>query len=326
MAMDSNSLALTVKRPFFKRMAFRKSMHFYIAISPWLIGFIFMTLVPLIVGLLTSFTNYDGFGTGLKWIGWSNYKWLFTMDHEAWWGLYRTGLITIIAVPLGTIGGFALATLLNQKVKTMGFFRTSFYIPSIIPVVVTALMFRFIYDRDGGPLNALVSLFAPGRALGWLTNDLCTPSLILMMLWGLGGGMVIYLAGLQGIPIELKEEAAIDGATTWQSFRHITIPLMTPVLFFQVVMGIIRTLQMFAEPLLLTPIPSGGTFMGAMPPINNRLFVNQAFNQIFAYNRFGYGTAMLWILFVVVLIFTLAVFKSGSYWVYYEVEQEGKRR
>ena len=171
------SMANTRKRPFHKRMGFRKSMQFYLAVAPWLIGFVLMTLVPLVIGLLTSFTNYDGLGIGLKWVGWFNYKWLFTMDHDAWWGLYRTGLITIVGVPLGTIGGFALATLLNQKVKAMGFFRTAFYIPSIIPVVVTALMFRFIYDRDGGPLNALISLFAPGRALAWLSNDLCTPAL-----------------------------------------------------------------------------------------------------------------------------------------------------
>ncbi|MGE5597845.1 MAG: carbohydrate ABC transporter permease [Bacteroidota bacterium] len=326
MSMAVNPGAAGARKPFYRRLAFRKGLHFYLAISPWLVGFILMSLVPLIIGLLTSFTNYDGFDTGFKWVGWFNYKWLFTMDKDAWWGLYRTALLTIVAVPLGSIGGFALATLLNQKVRGMGLFRTVFYIPSIVPVVVTALMFRFIYDRDGGPLNAVISLFAPGKALAWLSNDWCTPSLIMMMLWGLGGGVVIYLAGLQGIPAELKEVAAIDGASTWQSFRHITIPLMTPVLFFQLVMGIIRTLQTFSEPLLLTPLVSGGTFMGAVPPRNNFLFVNQAFNQIFAYNRFGYGTAMLWVLFLVVLLFTLLIFKSSSFWVYYEVDQEGKEK
>lgn len=317
--------ALAGRRPFYRRLAFRKAMSFYIAISPWLIGFILMSVVPLVVGLLTSFTNYDGLDPTVKWVGWSNYK-SFLMDSDAWWGLYRTAVISVVSVPLGIIGGFALALLLNQKVKFMGAFRTLFYIPSIMPIVVTALMFRFIYDRDGGPINALISLFRPGMALAWLGNDWCTPSLIMMMLWGLGGGMVIYLAGLQGIPVELKEVASIDGATAWQSFRHITIPLITPVLFFQLVMGIIRTLQTFAEPLLLTPIPTGGTFIGAVPPMNNRLLVNHAFVQIFSYNRFGYGTALLWVLFLVVLVFTLIVFKSGSYWVYYEVEQEGKKR
>ncbi|MGE5529438.1 MAG: carbohydrate ABC transporter permease [Patescibacteria group bacterium] len=307
-------------------MAFRNAMHFYIAISPWLIGFILMSVIPLTIGLLTSFTNYDGLDTGVRWVGLSNYKWFFTMDKDAWWGLYRTALITAIGVPLTTMGGFLLAMLLNQKVKALGIFRTLFYLPAIVPVVVTALMFRFIYDRDGGPLNALISLFRPGTAIGWLTNDWCTVSLIGMMFWGLGSGMVIYLAGLQGIPVELKEVAAIDGASAWQSFRKITVPLMTPVVFFQLVMGIIGSLQMFAQPLLLTPMVTGGTVFSATPSRNNYLYVIHAFKEIFSYNRFGYGTALLWILFVVVLLFTLLVFKSGSYWVYYEVEQGGKER
>lgn len=300
-------------------------MSFYLAVSPWLIGFVIMSVIPLSVGLLTSFSNFDGLDTGFRWVGWSNYR-MFLKDVDAWWGLYRTALIAVIGVPLGIIGGFALALLLNQKVKLIGTFRTIFYMPSIMPIVVTALMFRFIYDRDGGPINALISLFRPGTAVAWLGNEWCSPALIVMLLWGLGGGMVIYLAGLQGIPVELREVAAIDGAGTWQSFRHITLPLMTPVLFFQLVMGIIRALQTFAEPLLLTPIPTGGTFIGAVPPMNNRLFVNHAFIQIFSYNRFGYGTALLWVLFMVVLFFTLMLFKSGSYWVYYEVEQEGKKK
>lgn len=313
------------RRPFYRRLAFRRAVQFYLAISPWLIGFLFMSVIPLVIGLLTSFTNYDGLDSGFRWVGWDNYKWFLT-DRDAWWGLYRTAVITVISVPLGVIGGFGLAVLLNQRVKLLGTFRTVFYLPSIMPIVVTALMFRFIYDRDGGPLNALISLFRPGTALAWLSDAWCSPALIAMLLWGLGGGMVIYLAGLQGIPVELKEVAAMDGASAWQVFRHITVPLMTPVVFFQLIMGIIRTLQTFAEPLLLTSVVAGGTFIGATPPMNNRLFVNNAFIHIFSYNRFGYGTALLWVLFLVVLVFTLLIFKSSSYWVYYEVEQEGKRK
>ena len=221
---------------------------------------------------------------------------------------------------------FGLALLLNQRVKGLGFFRTSFYLPSIMPVVVMALMFRFLFDRDGGPINALISLFRPGTAVAWLSDSGCMIVLIVMALWGMiGAGMVIYLAGLQGVPTELKEAASLDGAGTWQVFRHVTLPLMTPVLFFQLVMGVIGTLQTFAQPLLLTPLPAGGTAFGAIPPRNNYLFVIHAYNQIFAFNRFGYGTALLWILFLLVLILTAVLFKS-AFWVHYEVEQGGKDR
>jgi len=321
-----NPAPWTNARPWYRRLAFRRSVSFYLAISPWLIGFILMSVIPLIVGLLTSFTNYDGLDMGYRWVGLDNYKWFLTMDKEAWWGLFRTAVVALTSVPLSIIGGFGLAVILNQKVRFLGTFRTLFYLPSIMPVVVTTLTFKFIFDRDGGPINALLSLFRPGTAVAWLSNEWCTPALITLLVWGLGGGMIIYLAGLQGIPAELKEVAAIDGATTWQAFRHITIPLMTPVLFFQLVMGLIRALQTFAEPLLLTSIVTGGTFMGAVPPLNNRLIVNHAFTQIFSYYRFGYGTALLWVLFLAVMLLTLLIFKSGSYWVYYEVEQGGERK
>ncbi|MGE5528472.1 MAG: carbohydrate ABC transporter permease [Patescibacteria group bacterium] len=299
-------------------------MPFYIAISPWLIGFVFMSLLPLIIGFLTSLTNYDGLDPDYRWIGMSNYRTILG-DKDAWWGLYRTAVMTVFTVPLAVIGGFLLATLLNQRVKALGFFRTAFYLPSIMPVVVMALMFRFLFDRDGGPVNALISLFRPGTAVAWLSSDGCMIVLVVMALWGMiGGGMVIYLAGLQGIPAELKEAAALDGAGAWRIFRHITVPLMTPVLFFQLIMGVIGALQTFAQPLLLTPTPAGGTAFGAVPPRSNYLFVIHAYNQIFAFNRFGYGTALLWVLFLVVLLFTLVLFKSGAYWVHYEVDQEGK--
>ena len=140
-------------RPWHRRLAFRRAASFYLAISPWLIGFILMSVIPLIVGLLTSFTNYDGLDVSYRWVGLDNYKWFLTKDADAWWGLFRTAMVALISVPSSIFGGFGLAVLLNQRVKCLGTFRTLFYLPSIMPVVVTTLTFKFIYDRDGGRLS-----------------------------------------------------------------------------------------------------------------------------------------------------------------------------
>ena len=284
-----------------------------------------MSLVPLVIGLVTSFTNYDGLASALH--GWDGSIINGCLPRTMMPGgvSIERDVITIVGVPLGTIGGFGLATLLNQKVKSLGIFRTVFYLPSIIPIVVTALMFRFIYDRDGGPLNALISLFRPGTALAWLSDDLCRPALIGMLLWGLGGGMVIYLAGLQGIPVELKEVAAIDGAAAWQC-SGTSRPAHDAGALLSIGHGHHPDPADVRRTASAHPGPSGGTFIGAMPPMNNRLFVNHAFIHIFSYQgsataRPCCGCCSWW-------SWSLPCWcsRASSYWVYYEVDQEGKRK
>jgi multiple sugar transport system permease protein len=231
-----------VKRWFWQRPLTRRASRtiaFYAFISPWLLGFIFLGVIPLVVGFLTSLTNYDGFNVGAtKFVGLRNYARFFA-DQEALYAFRRTLLWSLINVPVWLAVSFVLALLLNQSIRARGFFRTLFYLPSIIPIVGVVWAWRLILDPNNGLLNAFLSLFRPGTAILW-TTEFALPALTMISVWqGLGVGMVIFLAGLQGIPRELEEAALIDGATKVQVFRRITIPLMTPLIFFQLVLAII---------------------------------------------------------------------------------------
>ncbi len=291
---------------------------FYLFIAPWLLGFVGLTVIPLAYALLVSFTTYDGISPRWHWIGLENYRELVG-DPDTWWSLGRTLLYMAITVPLGLAGGLGLALLLNQRVRAVGLFRTIFYIPAVVPVVSAAIMFQILFDRDTGIVNALLG-WAGGPPLSWLTDPLAFVALIVMVLWALGGGMVLFLAGLQGIPTELREAAAIDGAGPVQTFRSVILPLLTPVILFVVITGVIASLQTVIQPLLLAQT-NGGTPDPSVVPRGNTLYMVNVYSQIFSYQRLGYGSALLWVLFLVVLVITLVVFRSGRLWVYYEVSQ-----
>ena len=300
----------------------RELRSFLFFLSPWLLGFFIVTVAPLLWGFYLSLTNFTGLGFAhVKFVGLANYL-RFLSDPEAWAGLGRTAVITFAGVPAGLIGGFCLAVLLNQKVVGRRIFRTLYYIPSVVPGVALVVIWQTIYNRNSGLLNAVIDLFHQGTLINWI-SDYSNLALIVMLLWGLGGGMVIYLAALQGVPVELKEAAAIDGANAWQSFRRVTLPLATPVIFFQLVMGIIHSLQMLIPAMLLTSTLIGAGYKAPIPPAN-RLYMVHLYQQTFEYQRFGYGLALAWILFLIVFLFSLVIVKSGHYWVYYEVEVEGK--
>lgn len=292
-----------------------RSYAFYAMISPWLIGFILLGVVPLVVGLLASLTNYDGINVdSFKWIGMRNYGRVF-QDSEALHAFRRTLLWSALNVPIWLALSFVLALILNQSIRARGFFRTLFYLPSIIPAVGAVWAWRLLLDPNNGVVNAMISLFRPGTAILW-TTDYALQSLTMIAVWqGAGVGMVIFLAGLQGIPRELEEAAFLDGASTLESFRYITIPLMTPVIFFQLVLAIIGSLQQFALPMLL----AGGR-LGSVPPRDAYFFVVHVMRQIFTFSRFGYGLALLWLLFVVIVALTIVVFWSSRFWVHYEVD------
>ena len=301
----------------------REVMWFFFFISPWLIGFVVLSLVSLVLGLLTSFTNFDGFNLStLKWVGLSNYARIFS-DSSALWGLQRTAFYAIVYVPLALVISFTLAVLLNQRIRGRGFLGGIFYIPSILPVVAVAWMWKLLMSRNSGLVNAFISLLSPGTAINWLSSQYATAVLILLSIWmGIGGGVLIFLAALQGVPKELEEAALIDGATRFQMFLRVVVPLMTPIIFLRLVMGIIGALQVFTAPLLLTPTNSGVS-IGTMPPRANYMFMIHAVQQTFAKGRYGYGAALVWMFFVLILVVTLIVFRTQRYWVFYEVEQEG---
>ena len=293
---------------------------FWLFITPWIMGFVFLTSLPLILGLATSLTNFDGLNLPtLKFVGANNYV-RALQDEEVAYSLGRTAIFTLSAVPLMLVFSMTLAVILNQDVRYRGAFRTILYIPYVIPVVAGTWAWKLIADKNVGLINALISEVSPGFAVNWL-GDHATIILVAYSTWAAaGGGMIIFLAGLQGIPTELREAAMIDGATPWRTFRSIVLPLMTPVVFFQLIMGIIGALQTFVQAILLAPARTGGAAMETLPARPNMLFMAYDYVQIFIKHRFGYGTALLWIMFVIVLLLTLVVFFSERYWVYYETE------
>jgi multiple sugar transport system permease protein len=297
----------------------RETASFFLFISPWLLGFIFLAIVPLALGLLTSFSNYDGLNIdSVRLVGLKQYQRAFS-DTEFWYSLKRTFVFTGASVPLGLILAFSIAMLLNGQISGRGFFRTAWYLPSILPIVAAAWVWKLFGNTNTGAMNALISLVRPGTAIQWL-RELGTYTLIAYTLWtGAGYGMVIFLAGLQGIPKELLEAAAMDGANRWRTFFNVTLPLMTPVLFFQLVMGIIGALQIMQEAMLLAESGAGMQRVVEVPRANYMLMVH-IYATSFYHSNMAYGIAMLWMLFVLILMLTLLVFRSSRYWVYYEVQ------
>lgn len=288
----------------------REALWGYIFVSPWIVGFIVFTLGPMVASLALSLTRYNIVDAPV-FIGLDNYLKLFAGDPKFWHSLRVTVTYAVCAVPLNLVFGFALAFLLNQKVPWVAFWRTMFYMPSVTSGVAVALLWGMIFNPRFGILNWALGL-AGIDGPGWLASpDWALPALILMSLWSVGGGMIIYLAGLQGIPTALYEAARIDGANAWRELVHITIPLMTPVIFYNLVIGIIGTFQYFTEAYVLT---RGG-------PAEATLFYNlYLYNNAFSYLDMGYASALAWVLFVIVLVLTILVFRSSAAWVYYEGE------
>lgn len=290
--------------------AIREAVEGYIFVLPLLIGLIGFTVWPVVRSLMISFCKYNII-TPPRYIGARNYVDLFH-DPLFWQSLKVTTIYSIVSVPLGLVAGLAVALLMNQKVKGIALFRTIYYLPAVVSGVAVSLLWVWIFNPDYGLANVVMKsaglpqqqwLASPKTALG---------SLILMSLWGVGGGMVVYLAGLQGVPQHLYEAAEIDGANSLQQFRHVTIPMLTPVIFYNLIMGIIGSFQVFTQAFVMT---SGG-------PVNSTLFyVLYLFKQAFNYFHMGYASAMAWVLFAIILALTLLVFRSSSMWVYYEGER-----
>jgi len=305
-------------RTWLKSRAGREALALYLFIAPWALGLLLLTVVPVALGVLTSLTNYDGISplNLVKFVGGANYVRAFK-DEDARQAFGNVALLSLWLVPIGITVSTTLAVLLNQDIKGKGLFRTIYYLPTVFPIVAGATLWISIADKNAGLLNAVLSIFRPGTAVNWLL-------LSLFVIWsGTGGGMVIMLAGLQGIPQELKDAARIDGANSWRAFVHITLPLLTPVLFFQLIMSLIGTLQIYVQPLLLSA-GSGvqvGSGLAGTPRRPVYMYLNHVMIQILAYQRFGYGTALLWIMFVILVLLTLVIFRTSRYWVYYEVEQ-----
>lgn len=275
--------------------------------SPWLVGLVIFTIYPIVASIYFSFTEYSVLKPP-RWVGLGNYIQLFTTDTLFPKALYNTLYYAAIALPLGIIGSVLLALLLNRKVSGMSFYRTVFYLPNVVPTVAMSVLWIWLLNPNYGLFNSILKgLGLPG--VPWLTSpDWSKPSLILMSLWGIGGSMVIYLAGLQDIPEHLYEAADLDGANAWQKTRNVTLPMLTPTIFFNLVMSLISVFSYFTQAFIMT---NGG-------PLDSTLFyMLYLYRNAFIYFKMGYASAMAWILFVIVVSLTLLVFRSSGRWVYY---------
>ncbi len=299
----------------------REIRWFYLFISPWLIGFIALAIVPIIGGLLISMTNYDGIILeDTKFVGLDNYARAFS-DQDALFAIGRTFTFIAFSVPLNLVVSFSIALMLNRPFKARGIFRTLFYLPSVIPVIATIWIWRLMLDNNYGLVNGFISIIFPDVLVRWL-SDYPTLVLVVISLWvGVGGSMIIFLAGLQGVPKDLEEAAQLDGAGFFQLIRTIILPLMTPIIFYQFVVSIIFSLQILVEPILLgsgSGFGEGASSLSRVPPRDNYLFMVHTFDQIFNSRQFGYGSALIWLLFLLTLLLTFFIFWSSRYWVHYD--------
>jgi len=303
--------------PLSKRSRYLPSIHFsertrerlsaYLCIAPTVIGLIVFCIAPMVYSLRLTLYESDML-TEPKFVGLANFKRLFTQ--ELWKrSMFNTAYYTLGSVPLSILVGFFIALMLNQKVKFLSLFRVIYYLPSVVSGVAVALLWMWLLNRDHGLVNGFLRLFGI-RGPSWMHGEVwAIPALIIMSLWGVGGNMIIFLAGLQGIPEALYDAAKIDGAGTLQCFRHVTIPMMTPTIFFNLIIGIIGSFQVFTPAFFMMEKGSGTSGLTQ---------VLYLYNQAFQTFRFGYASAVAWVLFVVIMVFTVLVFRSSEVWVYYE--------
>lgn len=288
-----------------ERKALRNGLLFT---SPWIIGFLAFRVYPFFASLYYSFTFYPILDRP-KWVGLDNYINLFD-DPRFLTSLYNTSYYALGAVPLATLVGIGLAMLLNTKVRGLSFFRTIYFLPSITPVVATAIVWLWMFDPINGVINYLLDLVGI-HGPGWMGSPQWSkPALILMSMWGVGGAVVIYLASLQDVPRELLEAAELDGANSGQKIRHVTLPMISPVILFNVITGIIGAFQYFTEAFVMT----GGTGSPADSTLMMSIYLYQS---AFQYFKLGYASAQAWMLFLIVIAFTVVLFRVSGRLVYY---------
>jgi multiple sugar transport system permease protein len=288
-------------------------------IMPWVLSFLIFTLFPFVTSLYLSFTNYNilrpiSLDKLPALIGFQNYTDALTKDPNFWPSIRLTMLNGAIGIPLGIAGSLGTAMLLARNVKGVGIWRTIYYLPAVLPAAAMALLWRWMFNPSNGLINTLLSPFLNLFGLekpGWFTDaDLVLPSYVIMGMWGVfGTTTVILLAGLKNIPRDLYEAATIDGAGGFGQFRNVTIPMLTPTLFYVLITSMIAAMQLFTVALFIQTPRSAGTFL-------NVYIYQQAFNS----QKMGYASALAWILLLITFVLTLLVFRSSALWVYYESE------
>jgi len=284
----------------------------YALILPWILGFLIWNLYPFARSFYLSLTKYNIFQPP-QWVGLENYVSMFS-DRDFWPSLRLTLLYAALNVPLGLAGALGVALLLNRNVRGIGIWRTIYYLPAVLPAAAVALLWRWMLSPKSGLINFLlqpVYRLLNVEPLQWFTDPkLVLPAFVVMGMWGVfGANSVILLAGLKNIPRHLYEAAELDGASTWQKFWHVTIPMLSSTMFYNLVTGIIGALQIFTQAFFITIPRRAGTFFNVL-----------IYREAFSYRHMGYASALAWLLLTIILFITLLVFRSSAAWVYYEAE------
>lgn len=301
------------KKDLLHQLRREESLAAYLFVSPWLIGLLLLTAGPILVSIVYSFCRYDVLHPA-EFVGLENYARLFTDDPMFWKSLGNTAYM-MLGVPVGMAAGLAIAMLLNTEAKGMRFYRTIFYLPAIVPMVASAILWIWVLNPEVGLVNSMLRMLGVGDPPNWLQSASWAfgskSAIILMGLWSAGSGMIIWLAGLKGIPQHLYEAAEIDGAGPWRRFFHVTLPMLSPYIFFNLIMGIIGTMQIFTQAYIMT---EGG------PDDSTLFYAYYLFNNAFRYFKMGYASALAWILFLIILALTLLQLKMAPRWVHYEAD------
>lgn len=290
-------------------LALREERVAYLFLLPWLIGLVIFTIGPIVASLLISMTDWNLMNSP-RWVGFANYEKMFS-DRDFFNSLGVTLRFVALSVPIYMVAGLGLALLLNQKLRGIFVFRTILFLPSVIAGTAVAVMWSLLLNPDVGVVNQILMSIGISNPPRWLASrDWAVPAVVLMGLWGIGGGVIIYLAGLQNIPPHLYEAAEIDGANSIQKFFAITLPMLTPTLFFQLITGLIGSFQVFDVAYVLT---------GQGARSSSLLFyLLNVYNEGFRSSRFGYASALAWVLVILAAVSVLILFRTSERWVYYE--------
>lgn len=316
MATASAVKTTQLRLPIWKRLNFREAVEGYLFILPAALGFLIFSFGPLLASLYFSFTNYD-IVSSPQWTGFANYAKLARDEHYMQ-SVKVTLSYAIMAIPLSIVVAYLIALLMNIGVRGISIYRTLWYLPALVPSIATGALWGWMLNKEFGPINYPLKL-AGLPAPGWLIEPRWViPSLVLIHLWGLGNAVLIFLAGLQQVPDHLYEAAEVDGASWWHKFWNITIPMTSSIIFFNLIMSIIGSFQIFS---IIYIIFRGDE--GSAGPENSALFyVLYLYRNAFRYFQNGYASAMAWILFLAIMLLTYIAFRSQKAWVYYETDRE----
>jgi ABC-type sugar transport system permease subunit len=313
--MAAPSVAQARSTPRFSGLGWRRARWGYAFIAPWIIGFLVFTLFPMVATFVFTLTNINlTQAEPLRFVGLKNYETLLG-DRRVWDSFWITLKYAVIALPVAVLLPFAVALLLHTRhLRLSGAFRVLFFLPYVVPFVAGVLIWGGMLSADTGWLNGFLRLIGISKPPDWLQDPAwINYGLVIMGIWGIGAGMVVYLAGLKGIPTDLYEAARIDGAGAWASLRHITIPMISPVIFYTIVLGVVEVLQYFLVPLVLKN--------GTGEPGGSTLFYNlYLYKNFFTFQNMSYGATMAWVLFAITLVITLILFGTARRWVYYAGE------